>query len=153
MAELTTSIDIDASPATVWQVLTDFSTYPEWNDYMHISGSPTVGSRLHIRPGPAAGRVPSFKPRVLKADENRELRWLGHLYVNGLFDGEHRFVIDDLGDGRSRLTQAEQFSGLFVGPFNRFMGSQTERNFTGVNEALKERAETLEKSVHSDAAV
>ncbi|WP_338727601.1 SRPBCC domain-containing protein [Haladaptatus sp. DJG-WS-42] len=152
MAELTTSVDIDAPPATVWQVLTDFSSYPGWNDYMHISGQPTVGSRLHVSPGPAAGRLPTFKPRVLTADENRELRWLGHFYVNGLFDGEHRFVIDDLGDGRSRFTQSETFSGLLVGPFNRLMSSQTERNFNAVNAALKERAESLEQAAHSDTA-
>ncbi|MFC6992328.1 SRPBCC family protein [Haladaptatus sp. GCM10025707] len=152
MDELTTSIDIDAPPETVWRVLTDFDHYPEWNDFMHIAGRPTVGTRLHITPGPAAGRSPSFKPEVLRADANRELRWLGHLYVRGLFDGEHRFEITDLGDGTSRLTQAERFSGVLVGLFNRFFGDQTERNFHGVNAALKERAESMAKADGADAA-
>jgi len=26
-------------------------------------------------------------------DKNRELRWVGHLIVNGLFDGEHYWVL------------------------------------------------------------
>ena len=43
-----------------------------------------------------------FKPRVLKAEPNRELRWLGHLGIPGLFDGEHIFTIEPLDQERVR---------------------------------------------------
>ena len=79
---------------------------------------------------------------MLVAD-GRELRWLGHLYVPGLFDGEHSFVVEDLGEDRSRLTQSETFTGVLVGPIVRLIGEGTEANFRGVNEALKDRAESL----------
>jgi hypothetical protein len=35
----------------------------------------------------------TFRPTVLNAETNRELRWLGHLLAPGLFDGEHSFTI------------------------------------------------------------
>ncbi|WP_411969046.1 SRPBCC family protein [Haloferax sp. YSSS75] len=142
MDQLTTSIDIDAPSETVWQVLTDFDSYHEWNDYTRIDGDPVVGTTLAVSPGPKAGRVPTFKPTVLQADGS-ELRWLGHLLVPGLFDGEHRFVVEELDEGRSRLTQSETFSGVLVGLVNRLMGDSTRRNFELVNEAMKTRAETL----------
>ncbi|KAB1191203.1 MULTISPECIES: SRPBCC domain-containing protein [Haloferax] len=142
MSQLSTSIDIDAPAETVWEVLTDFDSYPEWNGYTHIAGTPEVGATLVVSPGPKAGRLPTFKPTVLQADDG-ELRWLGHLFVRGLFDGEHRFVVEDLGEGRSRLTQSETFSGILVGVVNRLFGADTRRNFEAVNEALKARAEAL----------
>ncbi|WP_224336750.1 SRPBCC domain-containing protein [Haloprofundus halobius] len=143
MNDITTAIDIDAPPETVWRVLTEFEHYAEWNPYTVVSGSATEGSRLRVSPGPEAGRAPTFRPRVLRADPGRELRWLGHLYVRGLFDGEHRFVVEPRGDGRSRLVQSESFSGVLMGPILRRIGADTEANFRGVNEALKARAEAL----------
>ena len=142
MDYLTTSIDIDAPRETVFQVLTDFDSYHEWNDYTRIDGEPVAGETLTVSPGPKAGRVPTFKPTVLQADDG-ELRWLGHLFVRGLFDGEHRFVVEDMGEGRSRLTQSETFSGVLVGLVNRLLGDSTRRNFELVNVALKTRAEAV----------
>ena len=129
------------SPATVWAVLTDFARYPEWNGYTHIEGAPEAGGRLRVSPGPDAGRMPTFRPRVLRADPERELRWRGKLFVPGLYDGEHSFRIEARDEGGSRLVQSERFSGLLVGPINRRYGERTERTFRAVNEALKARAE------------
>ncbi|WP_136718060.1 SRPBCC domain-containing protein [Halorientalis salina] len=143
MKTLETTIDIDAPADIVWDVLTDFERYPEWNDYTRIAGEAVEGAQLRVAPGPRAGRMPTFTPRVLRSRADYELRWLGHLYVRGLFDGEHRFTIEALGDGRSRLTQAEQFSGLLVGPIMHRYGEQTRANFESVNRALKRRAEGL----------
>ncbi|MBI4544746.1 MAG: SRPBCC family protein [Gemmatimonadetes bacterium] len=40
MKELYAEIDIEASAERVWQVLTDFAAYPEWNPFMRsISGT------------------------------------------------------------------------------------------------------------------
>jgi hypothetical protein len=143
MHHLHTSIDIDAPPDVVWDVLTDFDAYPEWNGYTRIEGEPVEGARLRVSPGPDAARAPTFRPEVRRVDPNRELRWLGHLFVSGLFDGEHRFEIETLDDDRSRLVQSEQFSGLLVRPILRFVGADTEANFEAVNRALKARAEQL----------
>ena len=34
-----------------------------------------------------------FKPIILEAEANRELRWRGSLPIPGLFTGEHIFTI------------------------------------------------------------
>ena len=85
----------------------------------------------------------TFKPKVLKAEPNRELRWLGHLLVPGLFDGEHSFTIEPLEENRIRFVQREAFKGLLVPLFARSLDNNTRRGFEEMNHALKERAETV----------
>ena len=142
MKQLHTELEIDASAKRVWELLTDFASYPQWNPFIrHISGHPTPGERLQARLEPPGGRAITFKPKVLTAEPNRELRWLGHLLLPGLFDGEHSFTIEPLGDNRVRFIQRESFKGLLVPLFARSLESNTQRGFEEMNHALKERAE------------
>jgi len=94
MKELRSEIEIQASAERVWQLLTDFASFPRWNPFIRrASGNVQVGEQLevNIQPSGASGMI--FRPTVLKAEPNRELRWLGHFLVSGLFDGEHIFTI------------------------------------------------------------
>jgi hypothetical protein len=142
MKELHTEIDIHAPPERVWELLTDFGSYPQWNPFIrNISGQPILGERLEVRLEPPGGRSMTFKPKVLNADPNRELRWLGHLLVPGLFDGEHSFTIQPLGENRVRFVQREAFKGLLVPLFARSLETNTQRGFEQMNRVLKERAE------------
>ena len=84
----------------------------------------------------------TFKPKVLNAEPNRELRWLGHLLFPGLFDGEHSFTIQPLGESRVRFVQREEFKGLLVPLLARSLDNGTRRGFEELNRALKERAES-----------
>ncbi len=142
--EITTQIDIAASPVQVWSVLTDFSSYPEWNPFIpEISGAAAEGEQLTVKIQPADGSAMTFRPTVLVADPNKELRWLGRVMMPGLFDGEHRFVIAASGDGQSRLEHAESFGGILLPFFRRTINRNTRRGFEAMNVALKARAEQL----------
>jgi hypothetical protein len=135
-------IEIDAPAERVWHLLTDFASYPEWNPFIRsISGDPATGERLEVRIEPPGGRGMTFRPQVLNAEPNRELRWLGHLLVPGLFDGEHSLTIQPLGENRVRFVQREAFRGLLVPLFARSLDNSTLRGFEEMNRALKERAE------------
>ncbi len=81
-----------------------------------------------------------FKPTVLSVRPERELRWLGHLFVTGLFDGEHYFLLEPIGECLTRLTQGEKFSGLLVGLLSGTLPA-TEAGFKDMNAALKQLAE------------
>jgi hypothetical protein len=142
MRELYSEIEIAASAERVWRLLTDFASYPEWNPFIRrISGEPTTGERLEVRIEPPGGRGMTFRPTVLNAEDNRELRWLGHLLVPGLFDGEHSLAIQSLGETHVRFVQREAFRGLLVSLFARSLDNNTQRGFEEMNRALKERAE------------
>ena len=82
----------------------------------------------------------TFRPRVLSAIPKQELRWLGHLIVPGVFDGEHFFQCHALGPERTRFVHGENFQGVLV----RFVGdtlTRVARGFVYMNEALKKRVE------------
>ncbi|MHB8840295.1 MAG: SRPBCC family protein [Candidatus Aquicultor sp.] len=141
MRELRSQIDINTSAETVWQILIDFPAYPTWNPFIRrISGKAEVGERLKVYLQPPRARGMEFRPTVLSVVSNRELRWLGKLWIKGLFDGEHSFTIEQLDENHVRLTQQEQFSGLLV-PFTGGILRETLRGFEEMNRALKERAE------------
>ncbi len=140
---ITSQIEIDAPAATVWAILMDFPAYPEWNPFIRqISGQPEVGARIEARLQPPGGRAMTFKPTVLVAEPDREFRWLGKLFVKGLFDGEHVFRIEPLGPDRVRFVQQESFAGVLVPLLKGTLG-QAEEGFRQMNAALKARAEGM----------
>ena len=81
-----------------------------------------------------------IQPTVVEVNLNCELRWLGRLYLPWLFDGEHSFHIEPIGDKAVRFVQSERFSGLLV-PFGGRLLSNTLKGFEEMNKALKQRAE------------
>jgi hypothetical protein len=142
MHELQTEIEIDADAERVWSVLTDFGAFPEWNPFIRsIRGTPEPTKSLVVRIQPSGARGMTFRPTVLVAERPRELRWLGRLLVPGIFDGEHRFKIEPLSDGRVRFEQSERFTGVLVAFLRSSLERDTKRGFVEMNHALKERCE------------
>jgi hypothetical protein len=140
--ELYSEIEINATSDRVWRVLTDFLTYPIWNPFIReIRGNAAAGEKLRVFLQPSGSRGMVFKPTVLKAEKNRELRWLGKLFFSGLFDGEHYFRIEPMDDTRVKFIQAEVFSGILVRLFAKSLDKDTLRGFSEMNEALKKRSE------------
>ncbi|MHB8868097.1 MAG: SRPBCC family protein [Thermoleophilia bacterium] len=143
--KLESTIDIAASPERVWSVLVNFSDYPEWNPFIRtIRGMPEVGASLVVRLQPSGTKGMTFRPTVLSAVPSREFRWLGHLWVPGLFDGEHYFSIQPISDGRVEFRQGELFTGILVPLFKGTLGRDTKRGFEEMNQALKAKAEGKE---------
>ena len=135
-----TRIDIDAPPSRVWAMLTDFPAMSGWNPFIRsISGELTQGGLLSAVIGPPGKSGMRFRPTVLVVRPEQELRWKGPLFIPGLCDGEHYFLLEPNGTG-VRFTQGELFSGILVGLMRGSL-SATEVGFKAMNVALKERAE------------
>jgi hypothetical protein len=142
MKELRSEIEIDASAERVWQLLTDFAHFPQWNPFIRrASGNVKLGERLDVYMQPSGANGMTFRPTILNAEPNRELRWIGQLLIPGLFDGEHIFNIEPLGTNRVRFVQREIFTGLLVPLFAKRLDTDTQRGFEEMNQALKVRAE------------
>jgi hypothetical protein len=142
MHEIRTEIDIAATAEQVWSILLDFPAHPEWNPFIrHIEGMAETGARLNVHIQPPGSKGMSFRPTILALAPNRELRWLGHLLLSGIFDGEHYFQISRLGPGRVRFVQGERFSGLVIPFAKSSLDGATKAGFSAMNQALKARAE------------
>ena len=83
----------------------------------------------------------TFTPKVLKVEPNRELRWIGRLWIPGLFDGEHIFTIEPIAANRVRFVQQENFNGILVPLLAHNLDRDTKRGFDEMNQALKSQAE------------
>lgn len=140
--EIATTVDVDATPDRVWEVLTDFPAYPEWNPFItRIAGELSPGQKLDVTMRPEGSRGMGFKPTLLVADAPRELRWLGRLLVPGIFDGEHLFRVEEIGPGRTRLNQFERFTGVLAPLLLLFLEKGSRAGFESMNAALKRRSE------------
>lgn len=135
--EIKTAIVINAKPKAVWEVLTNFENYPNWNPFVKsIAGEVKVGNQINIQV-----QNMKFKPTVLTFKQNKEFRWLGHLFFKGLFDGEHRFKLVDNGDGSTKFEHSEKFGGILVPLFKQKLLSQTKLGFEEMNRQLKHKVE------------
>jgi hypothetical protein len=141
MDAIRTAIDIEASSQRVWNVLTDFEAYPDWNPlFPEMTGDLAVGSKLRFRITPPGGRSMKISPTVLAVTPPRELRWRGGLPIPGLFSGEHSFRLEPRGEASTHLLHEEHFSGIMVPLFGGTL-RKTERGFEEMNRALKARCE------------
>lgn len=142
--EIQASVEIERPTNDVWAVLSDFPAYPDWNPFItEISGELGLGRRLEVTIEPPGGEAMEFNPTVTEIMPGRRFAWLGQRSLPRMFDGAHYFAVEDLGNGRSRFTQREEFRGVLV-PFLRpKLDGQTLDGFQQMNAALKTRAETI----------
>lgn len=143
MPTIKTFVDISATAETVWRILTDFPAYPKWNPIIreivgHAREKATLRLRMHL---PHAG-VRKLKVVVTRAIPAAELRWRGRRFIQGIFDGEHAFIIVPHGLKGVRLIQREHFSGLLVPLILPFVSTKTTAAFEVLNQALKKFAES-----------
>jgi hypothetical protein len=140
--EIRTEIVINATPFRVWSVLSDLENYPTWNPFItSIKGNLIEGNTITARIQPPGSSGMTFKPRLLVVRRAQELRWLGHLFFPGLFDGEHIFELNENTDGSTTFVQREKFSGILVPLFKKMLDVNTVQGFELMNKKLKELAE------------
>ncbi len=150
MKSIETQITIEAGPDQVWAVLMDFESYQHWNPFIiSIKGSATVGTQLNNELRMNDKKSMKFQPEVLVVNEQSEFRWKGKMFVKGLFDGEHYFKLNSNQDGSTTLIHGENFTGILAGLIIKMIGEDTQRGFEAMNQALKERVESMGEEVHN----
>jgi len=143
--EIQTSIVIQAGAERVWQVLSDFGAYEEWNPMIRrASGVARLGGRLKVRFQPdARKRARIFWPRLITVIPGRELRWLGYPRIPGIFDIDHYWIMNPCGDGRTHLLHGTAILGLSALIAGPMLEGPTRKAFIEMNKAHKARAEQV----------
>lgn len=140
--ELKTEVLINASPSTIWNILMEFDKYPEWNPFIKsIKGLPIEGAKVSARLEPPDSMGMTISPTILEVTDEKAFRWLGHMFIPGLFDGEHIFELTDNKNGTTTFVQREKFRGILVSLFNKMLDNNTYRGFVLMNQQLKAIAE------------
>jgi hypothetical protein len=135
-----THVDVDAPRSAVWAILTDLSSYPEWNPHViRAEGDLRAGADLTLRVRRAGVRDREMTVRVADLQPERRLEWVGTVLSPLVFRGRHTFELESRDGGGTRLHNVEEVSGLLA-PL--VVTDDPERDYETMNEALKARAET-----------
>lgn len=131
-------ISINASPAKVWEVLSDTDSYNSWNPVMKLlEGKIQEGNKVKYQFTQDADNVSEIPSLVKKVVPNKLLNQGGGLSMVITFD--HRYILEPEGNG-TKLTIHEDYKGIYVNFWNP---TPVEKAYARLNEALKHRAESL----------
>jgi len=101
-----------------------------------------LGETIHLKLVPQGQNGYEFKPQVIALVPEQEFAWLAKTGFKGIFDGEHHFCIQDLGQGRCRLHNYEVYSGLLSPVMQRLsMMKDAQAGFDLMNAEIKAWAE------------
>jgi hypothetical protein len=143
--QVKSEVVIERSPQKVWEVLTDFSKYPEWNPFIRIAkGTLKKNGKIFIVLTIPGGWIMLLRPRILEVKERHEIKWLGSFMLRGIFDGEHLFSLVGEGENNTRLVQKEEFRGILIPCLGKLIGRGAKMGFDAMNAALKKRVENPE---------
>jgi hypothetical protein len=149
MKELATFIEIDAKPDVVWQHAADFRRYAEWNPFITaIDGDPVVGAKIRVtmRLKTPDGRNEAnhvVTPRIVKVEDEFEIRWEHGAWFPGLLNIEHWFRITQR-KGGVKFHQCMRVEGLIALALKDDYFVMFRDGFAAMNAALKRRVETLQ---------
>lgn len=142
MKSISTETIIDASREKVWKILSDFPAYPGWNPFItKITGDLTEGSKLNVTLQIEGRKPTSLSPSLVSVIPGEKICWQGKIFVKGLFDAIHYFILEETEDGKTRLTHGENFQGILVNPILKNIEKPTLEAFIQMNLALKAKAE------------
>ncbi|MDK2831193.1 MAG: hypothetical protein PWQ51_2142 [Methanolobus sp.] len=146
MHKICTDIVIEAPINEVWDLLTDFDNFETWNPFItKIKGKLELGSKLEVHLHPPGTKGIDMSPVITKVEPFNEFRWIGNLWVKGIFDGEHAFRLEELENGRTRLIQCERFKGILAPLILYVLGEKTRAGFEKMNSSLKNECEKRNK--------
>src|ERR687898_1899635 len=117
MAVYRTTFAVHSPPERLWEILTDFDRWAQWNPSVpSITGEPSVASTVTMTlamPGRPSARV---KATLTEIVPQRRLVWDGTVGPRWLFAGHREFLLEPAADGTASVTHIEEVGGLLF-PF------------------------------------
>ena len=131
---------IDAPAERVWDVLSDFSQYAEWNPlFAFAEGSLANGSRVNLTLRPPSGWRVRLRGRIVRMETGREFVLQAHTPVRGFCRFRSEFRIEPEGEA-VRFHHSQVYGGLL--PFvARGQRSKMRDGCFALNLAVKRRSE------------
>jgi hypothetical protein len=138
MKSYDTSATIQASPDAVWAILTDAPGYAAWDSGVdRVEGRIAPGETIKVFSRVSPGRA--FPATVTEFSPGRKMVWSGGMPL-GLFKGVRTFTLSPQGEGATRFTMREEYTGPLLPLFWRSM-PDLGPSFAQFSAGLKQRAE------------
>ena len=147
MSHVITSVTVEiAAPAAfVWDVLTDFADYPQWNPYtIAVSTSLEIGTPIDLTLPNPDGSDGTFLNRewVRVVDPPHHLRYDTAEEMPGILAVRDQWIAP-LDAGRCAYHTTDTISGKYADKVMEMTGDWVKAGFDSVANALKARAEQL----------
>ena len=143
MLEIKTEIEIEASPKTVWEIISNIEEWEKWSPIIKkSSGKPIKGSEIEIT---MAGKDsdtdgPTYKPEIINLYPSKYFQWRAHMLAGFLFTNDKIFELEETSAG-TMVIHKETFSGLLVPIFCKKMEKGVRPMLDSMNQSLKKLAE------------
>lgn len=143
--EIRNDIEINAPIDKVWNAVIDFDNYKKWNSQLtFLGGTVKPNGKLHLRLAAEGADPYEFKPNISYWTEKKQFAWLAQTGLPRIFDGEHFFELKDLGNGKTLLTNREEYRGVLSQIFRQLPMMKTAPDgFKKMNIELKNYVEKL----------
>jgi hypothetical protein len=133
------SITIAAPASRIWELLTDTTTWPQWNTTVDkVEGSVALGKTIKVHAKVSPGRA--FPAKVVELVPHERMVWLGGMPL-GLFRGLRTFTLTPQ-YGRIRFDMREEFTGI--------LSPMIERSIPNLQPAFDEFARCLKSAAEND---
>ncbi len=140
MFEIQTSAIVNTSVKNLWNCLTKTEKYATWNKFItEINGVFCRGQQIKIKLLFPDKEQMIFKPICTEIIKNKEIRWVGNLWFDWIFRGEHYFLLNEVDDKTTELIHGEIFSGILSSFFKKKRGDITCEAFKVMNNNLVDK--------------
>ncbi|MGD1939904.1 MAG: SRPBCC domain-containing protein [Leptolyngbyaceae cyanobacterium] len=140
----TTEVVIQAPPSVVWEQVTDFAAYSDWNPFVLAATAQfEVGQSIRFLEDLKQFGQHWITAKFLAIDPPHSFVWQGHFAAPFLFTVCHTFELAAIADGQTQFRQIHQNSGLLV-PWLAWRGIYwvSHQGYLDFDQALKARCES-----------
>jgi len=137
------SIEINASPQKVWQVITDLDSFPVWSGFKGTLNCRrlTRGARIIVKARPRPGKLKITWYTVSEYEPEQRLGWRALYLPFGLLSGHRVFELKRLAADRTLVTTAESYYGWGLGLMKRKLEADGPAGYIKLLNSLKQYCE------------
>jgi hypothetical protein len=142
-----TEIQIQAPLLLIWQVLTDFHAYSEWNPFMiDVQATFQVGGAIELMQTIPEGPSTKIKATFTQIETGKTFRWCYRSKFPFRFAIEQYITLEAIHETSTHLIHGQTHSGLSVSLLNYLdYFEKPMKGYIAMNHALKCRCEALQK--------
>ncbi|WP_228003001.1 SRPBCC domain-containing protein [Nocardia australiensis] len=138
------TVDIDAPVDLVWQVITDFSHYGEWNPFVTECRSTLVPGKPIDMLVQVSGSTPRRQREWIRSHTpGHELSYAMKPVPLGALHSLRSHTVTALDGDRTRYESHFELAGWFQPVVSTILGKNLQRGFTGMTAGIRTRAESL----------
>ncbi|MGB3294447.1 MAG: SRPBCC domain-containing protein [Phormidesmis sp.] len=139
----TAEILINAPQQVVWEQVTDFEAYPDWNPFVPEAHAEfTVGKKIRFLEDLKQFGQHWLEAEFLSIYSPNNFVWQGYLGAPFLFTVRHSFVFEAISEQQTRFRQIHENAGLLI-PYLAWRGVYcvSHQGYLDYNQALKDQCE------------